>query len=149
MSRGVPSKVYAGRPRPEVQHLTLLYTIFERKNTYSVFFPLTNSTPFTYLVENVYRAYALFLKHEENHNTRKSSRLFHSTFKSFYSWKDRFPTLLYTSTGKIPTLSYTWGLKMVPPWGGAFPYRPLWEVPPPGEVLFSISTPSDCKGIDN
>ena len=40
-----------------------------------------------------------------------------------------FPTLLYTSTREIPTLSYTWGLKKVPLSGGAFPYRPKKEVP--------------------
>ena len=36
-----------------------------------------------------------------------------------------FPTLLYTSTSKIPTLSYTWGLKKVLLLGGTSPYRPL------------------------
>ena len=65
---------------------------------------LTNGTPFTYLVENLYPVYALSSKHEENHSTRKSSRLFHSPFKSFYSSKDRFPALLYTLTSEMPTL---------------------------------------------
>ena len=31
----------------------------------------------------------------------------------------KFPTLPYTSTSEIPTLSYTWSLKMVPFLGGA------------------------------
>ena len=56
----VPNKFYTGRLRPEVQHLTLLYTILDRKGTSSVFFPLTNGTPFTYLAEaeNLYPVYA-------------------------------------------------------------------------------------------
>ena len=41
-----------------------------------------------------------------------------------------FPTLLYTSTCKIPTLLNTRSLKKVPLSGGASPYRPLWGVPP-------------------
>ena len=36
-----------------------------------------------------------------------------------------FPTLSYTSTSEIPTLSYTWSLKKVPLLGKASPYRPL------------------------
>ena len=35
----VPNKVYTGRLRPEVQHLTLLYTIFGRTGTPFVLFP--------------------------------------------------------------------------------------------------------------
>ena len=42
-----------GRLRPEVQLLTLLYTIFHAKGTPFVFLLLTNGTPFTYLVRNV------------------------------------------------------------------------------------------------
>ena len=41
-----------------------------------------------------------------------------------------FPTLLNTSTSKIPTLSYTWSLKKVPLSGGPSPYRTLTEFPP-------------------
>ena len=42
-----------------------------------------------------------------------------------------FTTLSYTSTSEIPTPSYTWSLKGLPLLGGAFPYRPLYRVPPP------------------
>ena len=40
---------YAGRLRPEVQPLTLLYTIFHEKGTPFVYLLLTTGTPFTYL----------------------------------------------------------------------------------------------------
>ena len=40
---------YTGRLRPEVQPLTLLYSIFDRNDSPFVYFPLTNgSTPLTY-----------------------------------------------------------------------------------------------------
>ena len=42
-----------------------------------------------------------------------------------------FPTISYTSTGKIPSLSYIRSLKKVPLSGGASPYRPLQRVSPP------------------
>ena len=42
-----------------------------------------------------------------------------------------FPTLSYTSTREIPTLSYTWNVKKVTLYDGASPYRPLQVVPPP------------------
>ena len=47
---GYSTKFYTGRLRPEIQPLTLLYTIFERKGTPFVYILWTNSTPFTYLV---------------------------------------------------------------------------------------------------
>ena len=47
---GYSTKFYTGRLRPEIQPLTLLYTIFERKGTPFVNILWTNSTPFTYLV---------------------------------------------------------------------------------------------------
>ena len=44
-------KLYTGRLRPEVQPLTLLYSIFDRNDSPFVYFPLTNgTTPLTYLV---------------------------------------------------------------------------------------------------
>ena len=46
---GYSTKFYTGRLRPEIQPLTLLYTIFERKGTPFVYILWTN-TPFTYLV---------------------------------------------------------------------------------------------------
>ena len=47
---GYSTKFYTGRFRPEVQPLTLLYTIFHEKGTPFVYLLLTNGTPFTYLV---------------------------------------------------------------------------------------------------
>ena len=47
---GYSTKFYTGRLRPEVQPLTLLYTIFDRRGTPFVYLPLNNSTPFTYLL---------------------------------------------------------------------------------------------------
>ena len=41
---------YTGRLRPEVQPLTLLYTIFHEKATPFVYVLITNDNPFTYLV---------------------------------------------------------------------------------------------------
>ena len=48
---GYSTNVYTGRLRPEVQPLTLLYTIFHKKGTPFVYILLTNVTPFTYLVK--------------------------------------------------------------------------------------------------
>ena len=48
---GYSTNVYTGRLRPEVQPLTLLYTIFHKKGTPFVYILLTNSIPFTYLVK--------------------------------------------------------------------------------------------------
>ena len=45
-------KFCTGRLCPEVQRLTLLYTIFDRKSTSFVYLLLTNGAPFTYLVYN-------------------------------------------------------------------------------------------------
>ena len=47
---GYSTNFYTGRLRPEVQPLTLLYTIFHEKGTPFVYLLLTNGTPFTYLV---------------------------------------------------------------------------------------------------
>ena len=47
---GYSTNVYTGRLRPEVQPLTLLYTIFHEKGTPFIYLLLTNGTPFTYLV---------------------------------------------------------------------------------------------------
>ena len=44
------NKFLCGRLRPEVQPLTLLYTIFHEKGTLFVYLLLTNGDPFTYLV---------------------------------------------------------------------------------------------------
>ena len=47
---GYSTKFYMGRLRSEIQPLTLLYTIFERKGTPFVNILWTNITPFTYSV---------------------------------------------------------------------------------------------------
>ena len=53
VGRGLnPVKLYTGRFRPELQLLTLLCTMFDRKGTPFVYFLLTNGTPFTNLLKN-------------------------------------------------------------------------------------------------
>ena len=47
---GYSMKFYTGRLCPEVQPLTLLYTIFGRKETPFVYLLSKNGTPLTYLV---------------------------------------------------------------------------------------------------
>ena len=47
---GYSTNFYWGRLRPEVQPLTLLYTIFHEKGTPFVYVLLTNGAPFIYLV---------------------------------------------------------------------------------------------------
>ena len=66
------------RLRPEVQPLTLLYTIFDRKGTFFVYLPLKNGTPFTYLLKST--AF-LFLT-----LGRKSSCRFHVAFNKLKWW---------------------------------------------------------------
>jgi len=46
------TNVYTGWLLPEVQPLTLLYTIFHGKGTLFLYLLLTNGTPFTYFVYN-------------------------------------------------------------------------------------------------
>ena len=46
---GYLKKFYTGRLRPEVQPLTLLYTIFFKKGTPFVYLLLEKGTPFIYL----------------------------------------------------------------------------------------------------
>ena len=48
--KGYLTNFYTGKLRPEVQPLTLLYTIFQGKGTPFVDLLFTNGTPFTYLV---------------------------------------------------------------------------------------------------
>ena len=81
--------------RPEVRPVTLLYTIFHEKGTPLVYLLLKNGTGI-------------------NHKNRTFSRLYKAI--KFISWPfwtlsqtqmTDFPTLLYTSTSEIPTLSYS------------------------------------------
>jgi len=51
---GVLKKVLYGRLRPEVQPLTLLYTIFFRKGTPFVYLLLEKYIPFIYLLKKTY-----------------------------------------------------------------------------------------------
>ena len=48
---GYLKKFYTGRLRPEVQPLTLLYTIFFKKGTPFVYLLLEKGTPFIYLLK--------------------------------------------------------------------------------------------------
>ena len=47
------TKFYTGRLRSEVQPLTLLYTIFDRKGIAFLYLPLKSGTSFTYLLKNI------------------------------------------------------------------------------------------------
>ena len=47
-----------------------------------------------------------------------------------------FPTLLYTLTSDIPTLSYTRSLKKLTPSGGTSLYKPLYGVPQGGFTYY-------------
>ena len=49
---GYSTNFYTGTLRPEIQPLTLLYTIFHEKGTPFVYQLLTNGTPFICLVYN-------------------------------------------------------------------------------------------------
>ena len=46
-SGGNSTNVYTGRPRLEVQPLTLLYTVFHEQGTPFLYLLLKNGTPFT------------------------------------------------------------------------------------------------------
>ena len=49
---GGSTKFYTGRLCPEVQPLTLLCTIFDRKVTPFVYLPVKNGNPSTYILKN-------------------------------------------------------------------------------------------------
>ena len=49
---GNSTTFYTRRLPPDVQPLTLFYTIFDRKGTPFVYLPLKNGAPFTYLLEH-------------------------------------------------------------------------------------------------
>ena len=56
-------------------------------------------------------------------------------------------SLSYTSTIDINTISYNWRLKKVPLLGEAYPYCPLWGVPPTMFVLIMNSPVMRCQFI--
>ena len=126
---------HTGRLRPEVQPLTLLYTIFDRKGTpsytfYWHWYPFHNPSLELCILLNCCKC--TVFKIWINHKTRPFTLLFSQLWyicKPFLGFLPTemtvFPILSYTSTSEIPNLSYTWGLKMVPLPGGASPYRPF------------------------
>ena len=57
LGRGHSTTSYTGRLRPEIQPITLLYTIFDRNGTPFVYLLLTNDTPFSYLAVRVLHAF--------------------------------------------------------------------------------------------
>ena len=106
-------KLCSERLLPEVQSLTLTYTIFAK------------GTPFVYLP---FKSCTLFINLlHENKSARKEvifvlplteltcKRYRHKTcfFEAFQQMKD-FPLLWHTSTFDFPTLCYAWCLKEVP-----------------------------------
>ena len=103
-------------PRSNPTHL---YTIFHEKGTPFVYLLLTNGTPFTHLVQNfaplLTAVNALSFKQESitkiEHFLDLKSHKIHllALLGPFTDSNDRFPytSLLCTSTGEIPTLSYT------------------------------------------
>ena len=149
------TKYYKRRLRPEVQPVTLLYTIFHEKGTHFVYLLLTNGTLFTYcfnslefcvLVNVTSLRYEWITKPEcfLGFFTAIKCICLIALLGLFFHRNDRFPSPLIscTSTSKIPTLSYTWSLKLVPLSGGIGYYR---EYPsPPGKMhdtlmrLFSL-----------
>ena len=58
-------------------------------------------------------------------------------------------TLSYASTCEIPALSYTWTLKKVSLFGGAFPCSPLYGLSPPSPAGCTPSSANDIKSLDN
>ena len=86
-----------------------------------------------------------------NHKNRTFSQLYKSIkliraalWALSQTQKTYFRTLLYTSTSKIPTVSY---LIKIPLSGGAPPYKPSQEVFPPGIQLYFAIHPTAHLGI--
>ena len=138
---GYSSNIHTGMLRPEVEPITLFYTIFHEKGTPFVYLLLTNGTPFIQLFQNLASLLtavnALSFK-QELIKYRTFSRLYKAIkficqpfWALLQTQMTDFPTLLNTSASEIPTLSYTRSLKKVPLSGGASPYGPLQGVPSP------------------
>ena len=112
---------HTGRLRPEVQLLTLLYTIFGRKRTPFVYLLLTNGAPFTghifptleLSISSNYCKCTFFkvwmnLKLECFLNIFTAIKCVCYFFWVFFWTKmTEFPALSYTSTSEIRNLSYT------------------------------------------
>ena len=96
---GHSTNVYTGRLRPEVQPLTIFYTIFfHEKGTPFVYLLLKNGAPFTYLVYNFASLWtALSFKSEsitKIERFRDFAKPYNSSvspFGSFTDPNDRFP----------------------------------------------------------
>ena len=100
-----------GRLRPEVQTLTLLYTIFDRKGTP---FVIENCTPFHIPTERLFKNFSLEkpLLGRISCHVRRSVRVILKG--PFNTEMTVFPALFYTSTREIPTLLCISSLKRVP-----------------------------------
>ena len=100
---GARKKFNTGWLRPKVQPLTLLCTIFGRKDAPFIYLTLTNGTTFVYLPLDYTTPFTYKLK-QYSHKVCVRNTLMKGPFKYL---NDRFPSLSYTSTCEIPTLSYT------------------------------------------
>ena len=120
---GYSTKSYTGRLHNcEVQPLTLLYTVFDRKGTPFVHLPFKNGTPFTYhcISFNCWKC-TIFWNMSKSQNPT-FLQLFHSQKIHLLALAGLCTvtemadstTLSYTSASYIPTHWYTWSLKNVP-----------------------------------
>ena len=89
---GYSTKFYTEALRPEVQPLTLLYTIFDNKGIRFIYLSWTNGTPFTYLVEK----FASILTAVKAVYSTRSSNIYASVspFGPFINRNGRFPNSL-------------------------------------------------------
>ena len=116
-SQGFSTKFYKGRLCPEVQPLTLLYTISGRKGTPSYTFcwkwylfhmrSLELCIPLNCCKCTV----KIWINLKTRPYTQLFSRPWNASVSPFYAFLPTemtvFPVLSYTSTSEIPTLSYT------------------------------------------
>ena len=128
--RGYLPKFNTGRLHPEVQPLTLFYTILAEKlpllyTFYEKRYPFNIPTleqcifslsPWNEVNEQYYGKILSI--------TKKKCYTNDKCYTSRCETTDS-PTLLYTWTCEIPTLLYTWSPEKLPLSGRASPYRPL------------------------
>ena len=158
--KGYSTKLYTGRPSPEVQPLPVLFTILHNVNLL-----LTSAcfTPFTYLVTDF--ADALSLKYELTTTPERFFDFFTATkcicwpFWAFLQTEmTDFPTRSYTATGEIPALSYSFlqSLSVYASggsrgWGGGagLPFTFRWNWGPKGRKNFGGDrAPPLSQGLD-
>ena len=94
--------IYMGRLCPEVQPLTLLYTIFHKRGTPFMYLPLINGTPFTYLVQN----FASLLTAVKTLSFKYESVTFPRLCKAIKFICSALWALSLTEMTDFPTLSY-------------------------------------------